>query len=728
MTCMRPSRRSLACLLSGLLGVGLVVLFAFSASRADEAGVSQGALPPEPGGGLVAGQPLTLPFPRLGMWWPDPWTQPITDIARYDWVILGRWESEFITPLKMLNPDIIVLNSTNACEVSFDPDHDINHWSNARVRDVPPEWFLTQVGSVLVTDVDTTTTVFQVAAITATDGSEVYDLFIPGDAVLIEGESVLVESVDAAAKTLTVERGYVRPASSHSAGTRLAAHITFWPGSWLVNLSTMCPLATVSTTVGAETWGQYHARYTSGLLDDVRWDGLLIDRSDPDQSWLIGNSTARTIDPDQSNTLITDYAAFDAAWNAGLLQYEADVRATVGDDRIIFVNWGMANYDLLNGNNFEGFPMDDATIHYGVPWRTMVFGPTEGGSYFEWMAQAQQPNLTMIETYEEDGGPDPAGSGEYENPCDDPGFVPDYRKMRFGLATALLNNGFFSYEINTNGHGSLCLLWFDEYDNAGAGRDYLGLPLGPVTRAVSALTTPNLIGGGGFETPADLDLWDLWADTGAGYAATVALDGSTAVSGASSARVDVQQAQGTDWRVSFSLEPLDVTSGTEYTLSFWGKADQLHPIWVWVEQAEDPWETYVDFGSVSLTTTWQHFEISGLAAAGDAQAVFLFGLGRTTGSVWLDDVWLQVGNREVWRRDYEGGVVLVNATAATQTVPLGGEFFKINGTQAPAVNDGSLVTQVDLPPADGLILLRSDLYTHVYLPLVSLSDLGDFRR
>jgi len=27
----------------------------------------------------------------------------------------------------------------------------------------------------------------------------------------------------------------------------------------------------------------------------------------------------------------------------------------------------------------------------------------------------------------------------------------DYRKTRFGLATGLLNDGFFSYEINTNG-------------------------------------------------------------------------------------------------------------------------------------------------------------------------------------------------------------------------------------------------------------------------------------
>ena len=78
---------------------------------------------------------------------------------------------------------------------------------------------------------------------------------------------------------------------------------------------------------------------------------------------------------------------------------------------------------------------------------------------------------------------------------------------------------------------------------------------------------------------------------------------------------------------------------------------------------------------------------------------------------------------EVWRRDYEGGVVLVNATATTQTVPLGDEFLKINGTQAPEVNDGGLVTHIALPPSDGLILLRSDLDSCVYLPIVLVFSL-----
>ncbi|HFE66123.1 MAG TPA: hypothetical protein ENJ93_02575, partial [Chloroflexi bacterium] len=375
------------------------------------------------------------PFPRLGMWWPDPEEQPLADIARYDWVILGPWDNPaYVDSLKAIKPDILLLNAANACELSFNADFEIPE--NAVIRDIPAEWFLTQVGSVLTADVDATTTTFSVANLTATDGSNVYDLFIPGDAVLIEGETVLVEAVDAATNTLTVRRGYVRPAAAHTAGTRLAAHITFWPNSWLLNLSTMSPTAVAPGSPGPERWGDYNARIGAGLLATADWDGLLIDRSDPDESWLIGNSTARTIDPDQSNTLLTDYSAFDAAWNEGLRQYEADLRAAVGPDKIIFANWGMANYDLLNGNNFEGVPKDNPE-----DWRGLVFGPFRNGSYFDWMAQSRQPNLTMIETYEDNGGPDPGGDGSYANPCAEPGFTPNYRKMRFGLTTALLNDG-----------------------------------------------------------------------------------------------------------------------------------------------------------------------------------------------------------------------------------------------------------------------------------------------
>lgn len=60
----------------------------------------------------------------------------------------------------------------------------------------------------------------------------------------------------------------------------------------------------------------------------------------------------------------------------------------------------------------------------------------------------------------------------------------------------------------------------------------------------------------------------------------------------------------------------------------------------------------------------------------------------------------------VWRRDFEKGLVFVNATGAAQTVRLTEEFEKIKGVQAPVVNDGSVTTSINVAAQDGILLLR----------------------
>ena len=62
---------------------------------------------------------------------------------------------------------------------------------------------------------------------------------------------------------------------------------------------------------------------------------------------------------------------------------------------------------------------------------------------------------------------------------------------------------------------------------------------------------------------------------------------------------------------------------------------------------------------------------------------------------------------DVWRREYEHGVALVNSTGLEQTVDLGGDYEHIIGKQDPAVNDGSIVDKVDLPARDGLVLMKT---------------------
>lgn len=72
---------------------------------------------------------------------------------------------------------------------------------------------------------------------------------------------------------------------------------------------------------------------------------------------------------------------------------------------------------------------------------------------------------------------------------------------------------------------------------------------------------------------------------------------------------------------------------------------------------------------------------------------------------------------DVWRRDFANGVVLVNPTAQSQTVDLGGEFERLIGKQDPKVNNGLISNQVILSSKDGIILRKTfqDIKNTFYL-------------
>ncbi|NTU71867.1 MAG: hypothetical protein HGB10_08640 [Coriobacteriia bacterium] len=654
---------------------------------------------------LADGEPLTLPFPRLAMWWPDTETATPAELARYDWIALGTWDDPAVIPrIKALNPDEIVLNSTNACEIDYDPDQPASAGVNDELRPIPTEWLLTQVGATLTSSVTPGSTTLAVSAVSAFDDrGESVPLFVPGDIIVLGPELARVVSINAAAKTLAVKRGVAKAASAHASGTRIAATISFWPGSLMLDLTAACPRATVETSVGPESWAEYNARIGAALVAGTEFDGLLIDRSDGNESWLIGNSTARSIDPDRSNTLPGDYSEFDDAWNSGLHGYELRLRGLI-PAKPILGNWAYPHLDVLNGTNFEGFPNADPTQY---PWSSATTGTWPGkGSYFEWMSGARQPNLTTIETYEDDGGPDATGDGSYANPADEPGFKPNLRKMRYGLTTALLGDGFFSYEINTNGHGSLGLLWFDEYTGGGRGRGYLGLPTGPARRVAAAPTSIDLLAGhGDFDTAPQASSWDLEVEPGS--SATTVRDFAEKHSGAASLRVSVVSASGTDWHVS-ETHSAAVRSGSEYTLSFWARADRTLAVSGWIQQANEPWNTWAEFGAVRLDTEWRQYVLVAPSGGTDPTARLQIGMGESPGKVWIDDIRLQSGSREVWRRKFSGGVSVVNATASTARAPLGGLYRLAKGSQSPKVNTGRLAYVVTIGPRDGRVLASVD--------------------
>ena len=214
-------------------------------------------------------------------------------------------------------------------------------------------------------------------------------------------------------------------------------------------------------------------------------------------------------------------------------------------------------------------------------------------------------------------------------------------------------DGLFSYQAASQGSlASEGLFWFDEYDNAGAGRlsgpADRSRPSGPVGSDEPGL----LAGDGAFDTTTQLNKWSLSYESGC---ATKTLDGGTA-------RINVTAAGGLTNYLSL-LHPLSVTAGTPYTLSFRARADRPLTMGLTLHKWSSPWNAWADLGSVALDTSWKTYELPCTSSGTDPAAMLRMMLGKSVGTVSIDDVKFQTGRRaDVYRRDYDNGIALVNPT------------------------------------------------------------------
>lgn len=201
--------------------------------------------------------------------------------------------------------------------------------------------------------------------------------------------------------------------------------ISIWPNTEALNLTT--------------GWSDYLADWVEEeVLDTGYWDGVFYDEVSAEIAW-VGE-----VDLDGNGVAESDTAA-NAAWTDGLQHLFDVTRARMDSDEIIVMN-GSSNLELMsdvNGRMFESFP---------TPW--------EGtGSWRE-----------ITERYldlEDAVGHDPVFI--INGNSDNTGISTDYRKVRFGLTSTLLGNGFFGFDHGTLSHNQTW--YYDEYDV------YLGEPV-----------------------------------------------------------------------------------------------------------------------------------------------------------------------------------------------------------------------------------------------------------
>lgn len=160
------------------------------------------------------------------------------------------------------------------------------------------------------------------------------------------------------------------------------------------------------------------------------WDGVFYDNTWGDISWLNNGNL------DLNNDGASDTPAqADIAWAAGFKKMLAKTRALTGPNFIIIGNGHV--YDgyqsIMNGMMLESFP---------PPWE-------DGGTWTAAMkTYLKLPTLN----------PEPAVS--VVNVTDKNQF--NYQHFRYGLASALLGNGFYSFDYDLSNHGQTW--WYDEYN------------------------------------------------------------------------------------------------------------------------------------------------------------------------------------------------------------------------------------------------------------------------
>lgn len=430
-----------------------------------------------------------------------------------------------------------------------------------------------------------------------------------------------------------------------------------WPGDYVLNLTNPAVV-------------QFLANYAAQVASQsgFAFDGIFFDNLETTISNLT-NMYGAPVQIDANGDGVADNGpALDAAWSAGIYQEIALFRQLMPNaytsGHAGQVPPAPSTLSALNGDSLA-FPIVD------VREGTMAFSSLFS-SYQTWFAAGQSPVITMLQS----SPPNQIAYGYGYTPLT--GALPStvafaqtyYPNMRFGLANALMNDGFSSYDFGDT--GAQVDWWYDEYNFN------LGTPLGPATQ-IGQTAVSNMLSNAGFEN--EFSGWTFGVNPPA--SATVTGDTSIVAQGNTSAHITVAAAGAAAWEVTLEQDNTPLTSGVSYQLQFWARADAPRNITLNAQGGAPNYAPYGLQSTVAISTSWKLYTVSFVSTATAADGRIQFFVGDVAGNVWIDGVVLSPAPSSVYRRDYTNGVVLLNGTPSAQTVSLGSGFQRFSGTQAP---------------------------------------------
>ncbi len=162
---------------------------------------------------------------------------------------------------------------------------------------------------------------------------------------------------------------------------------------------------------------------------------------------------------------------------------------------------------------------------------------------------------------------------------------------------------------------------------------------------------------------------------------------------------------------------LALVANATYTLSFWAKTTSPYGFSLIAAFATATGGSSLVRQNYELGTTWQQYFLTYVTGGSNITAAVEFLLASNTsdatGDVFLDKVTVQQGDPNLWKREFENGMVVVNATGQTQTgiaLPSAGtghSWSRINGTQDHTANSGAgSQTSLTIQPGDAILFIR----------------------
>ena len=652
------------------------------------------------------------PFPRITT---GPIKQKGTaeQFSKYGVMAVKPGRFDWVKQIKAINPSLAVLrifapfeyqgfNEGNPCRQANGMPFGGTGPATANCKVYAGHW-LYAPGSTLRNSISATATTLKVADASRFNKGRHVVIYDGGAGAFNNAEHALVTAVNTSTDTLTLaKRAFKSTARSHPAGAIVAEH-TIGNGSnqvaenWAYNLSTTCPRDSSGrkmNVVLADWLANNFDKDSKGNPSGLKVEGILFDSDFP-----FIQASGHGKRPDVNNDLVLDNGLLpngENLWGNGLEVFYGMLRQRLPNAVQVGGVTESRGYTSLNGTQLEGWPQ--RSIGSSVPDYRAIDGRLSTYS-------VQMHHGEVGPRYTE--GFNRVSTKLYPYNGDKPNTNAPFR-FAFGLI--LLDDGYFGQQ-----NSEVKDPWWDEYavDVVPGSPTYgqairstpkdeslirshsgwMGFPWGPRHRIYSqtAFAAKNtLIANGGFES--GLGPWQ-----GNKVSVKVTTNAADVLKGTKALHISKPNSYVSKVTGATAKGPtVHLTGGVDYTLAFAAKASDIRIIQVAMGNQSE---------LMDIADTWVR-RVFTFTAPSTGNYQLKFSVGRESTDVWIDEIYLFKGNADVFRRDFDNAVVVVNATPSARTVDLGGTFERILGTGQDPINNGATVKKVTIGPYDSAILVR----------------------